>query len=75
MQANRSALKSAALGMLGALALATPLYAQAGGPGAPWRGAGPQPCYGSDGGVFQCPASPHVISASSDLGSITISPS
>ena len=61
MQDNRSVLKSAALGMLGALALATPLHAQAGGAGAPWRGAGPQPCYGSDGGVFQCPAVPHVI--------------
>ena len=61
MRDNRSVLKSAALGMLGALALATPLHAQAGGAGAPWRGAGPQPCYGSDGGVFQCPAVPHVI--------------
>src|SRR5438128_10195908 len=24
-------------------------------PRAPWRGAGPQPCVGSDGGVYQCP--------------------
>ncbi len=62
MQSKRSALKSAALGILGAVALASPLYAQgAGGPGAPWRGAGPTPCYGADGGVFQCPAAPHSI--------------
>jgi hypothetical protein len=23
-------------------------------PPAPWRGAGPTPCVGSDGGIFQC---------------------
>jgi imidazolonepropionase-like amidohydrolase len=28
---------------------------------APWRGAGPTPCVGSDGGVHQCPPSPHVV--------------
>jgi imidazolonepropionase-like amidohydrolase len=62
MQSKGSALKSAAFGMLGALALTTPLYAQgAGGPGAPWRGAGPTPCYGADGGVFQCPSAPQSI--------------
>ncbi|HEY6256665.1 MAG TPA: hypothetical protein VIY51_12810, partial [Xanthobacteraceae bacterium] len=62
MQSTKSALKSAALGMLGAFALASSLHAQgAGGPGAPWRGAGPQPCYGADGGVFQCAPAPHVI--------------
>src|ERR1700733_6840961 len=27
-------------------------------PPAPWRGAGPTPCVGSDGGVFQCPPAP-----------------
>src|SRR5579871_2503648 len=26
----------------------------------PWRGAGPTPCVGSDGGMFQCPPAPHV---------------
>ena len=47
---------------LARLALATTLYAQgAGGPGTPWRGAGPQPCYGPDGGVFQCPPAPQVL--------------
>jgi imidazolonepropionase-like amidohydrolase len=27
-------------------------------PQAPWRGAGPQPCVGPEGGVFQCPPAP-----------------
>ena len=27
----------------------------AGGPGQPWRGAGPQPCFGFDQGVLPCP--------------------
>jgi imidazolonepropionase-like amidohydrolase len=30
-------------------------------PPAPWRGAGPTPCVGSDGGVLQCPPAPRVI--------------
>jgi imidazolonepropionase-like amidohydrolase len=30
-------------------------------PQAPWRGAGPTPCVGSDGGVFQCPPAARVI--------------
>jgi imidazolonepropionase-like amidohydrolase len=49
-----SALKTAAFGTLGTLAFATALHAQVGGPGQPWRGAGAQPCFGSDGGVLQC---------------------
>jgi len=62
MHSKGSALKSAVFGALGTLALAAPLYAQgAGGPGAPWRGAGATPCYGSDGGVFQCPQAPQSI--------------
>ena len=28
---------------------------------APWRGAGPQPCVGPDGGVYQCPAAPGIV--------------
>jgi imidazolonepropionase-like amidohydrolase len=28
---------------------------------ASWRGAGPTPCVGSDGGIFQCPPAPRVI--------------
>ena len=27
----------------------------------PWRGAGPKPCVGSDGGVYQCPPAPRVV--------------
>src|SRR6185369_11673345 len=29
-------------------------------PPAPWRGAGPTPCVGSDNGVFKCPPAPSV---------------
>ncbi len=30
-------------------------------PPAPWRGAGPTPCVGSDGGIHQCPPAPGVV--------------
>src|SRR5258707_6222317 len=30
-------------------------------PPAPWRGTGPTPCVGSDGGIIQCPPAPRVI--------------
>src|SRR5262245_32937849 len=31
-------------------------------PPAPWRGAGPTPCVGSDGGVYKCaPTAPRMI--------------
>src|SRR6516164_3531159 len=30
-------------------------------PQAPWRGAGPQPCVGPDGGVFKCPPAPRAL--------------
>lgn len=30
-------------------------------PPAPWRGAGPTPCAGSDGGVYKCPPAPRTI--------------
>jgi imidazolonepropionase-like amidohydrolase len=30
-------------------------------PPAPWRGAGPTPCVGSDGGVYKCPPAPRTI--------------
>src|SRR5579863_2229538 len=36
--------------------LTTALFAQA-----PWRGAGPTPCAGSDGGFFTCPPAPSII--------------
>ena len=53
-------LRSAALGLLGATTLATALYAQEGSTTGPWRGAGPTPCRGSDGGANKCPAAPQV---------------
>ena len=43
-----------------ALSAAT-VGAQPQSPRAPWRGAGPTPCVGSDGGVFQCPPAARVI--------------
>jgi len=36
------------------------LLAQVQPPPAPWRGAGPTPCVGADGGIFQCPPSARV---------------
>lgn len=44
----------------------SPISAQSSGAGpkpltTPWRGAGPTPCVGSDGGVVQCPAPPRVV--------------
>src|SRR5438128_8629373 len=30
-------------------------------PRAPWRGAGPQPCVGADGGVYKCPPAPRTV--------------
>src|SRR5262245_55768139 len=36
------------------LTIAITLIAQVQPPPAPWRGAGPTPCVGSDGGIFQC---------------------
>jgi imidazolonepropionase-like amidohydrolase len=50
----KTALKSASAGLFGTFILATALHAQAGGPGVPWRGAGPQPCFGADQGVLPC---------------------
>ncbi len=38
------------------LLAATTVWAQA-----PWRGAGPTPCVGTDGGVYQCPPAPGVV--------------
>jgi imidazolonepropionase-like amidohydrolase len=57
----RSAFRTAALATLGGLIAATTLAAQEAGPGRPWRGAGPQPCFGADGGSLQCPQSPGQI--------------
>src|SRR4051812_22819634 len=30
-------------------------------PPAPWRGAGPTPCVGPDGGIFRCPPAPKTV--------------
>src|SRR5260370_37392049 len=45
----------------GILLSAAPLWAQLQPPSTPWRGAGPNPCVGSDGGVYQCPPAPRVV--------------
>jgi len=54
---NSTALKALGLCLAGTVAAAQ----GAGGPGQPWRGAGPQPCFGADGGVLQCAAQPRTI--------------
>ncbi len=47
---------------LGAILLfAVGLWAQVQPPPAPWRGAGPTPCVGSDGGIYQCPPAPRTF--------------
>src|SRR5437762_1473603 len=53
--------KSVSVTVLGVLMIAAALSAQVQPPPAPWRGAGPTPCVGSDGGVIQCPPAPGVI--------------
>ena len=45
----------------GVLLSAIVLGAQGQPPRAPWRGAGPTPCVGADGGVYKCPAAPQVV--------------
>src|SRR5437660_840292 len=42
------------------IALSAALWAQAPA-AAPWRGAGPTPCVGSDGGIYQCPPAPGMV--------------
>src|SRR5579862_4392160 len=42
------------IGLIAAMGMAV-MQAQVQPPPAPWRGAGPTPCAGPDGGVFQCP--------------------
>ena len=57
----KSALKSAAIGIVASSALATTLWSQEGGAAAPWRGAGEKPCFGPEGGTFQCQPSGGVV--------------
>jgi imidazolonepropionase-like amidohydrolase len=40
---------------------ATALSAQSRPVKTPWRGAGPPPCVGSDGGIYACPPAPHSV--------------
>jgi imidazolonepropionase-like amidohydrolase len=53
--------KSLLVATCGMLLSTTALWAQGKAPSAPWRGAGPTPCVGSDGGVEQCPPAPREI--------------
>ena len=47
--------------ILGILLISALLWAQVQPPPAPWRGAGPAPCVGSDGGVMKCAPPGQVI--------------
>ena len=54
----RDFLMTAGLGWwLGAVVLTAQVQA----PPAPWRGAGPTPCVGADGGVYKCPPAPGIV--------------
>src|SRR4029077_815973 len=56
-----TALKSTAIGIGVSTALATAVWAQEGGAAGPWRGAGVKPCFGPEGGSFQCAAPAGVV--------------
>ena len=56
----QSALKTTARVIFVVLTVATTAWAQAGGAGTPWRGAGAQPCFGPDGGANKCSPAPRV---------------
>jgi imidazolonepropionase-like amidohydrolase len=49
------------LAVVGISMITVVLFAQVQPPPAPWRGAGPTPCVGSDGGVFRCPPAAEVV--------------
>lgn len=69
---NRSMLRAAMIGVIGALSTATTLWAQASptkapetplpqvGPGV-WRNAGRTPCVNMWGGIFECPPAPTTV--------------
>jgi imidazolonepropionase-like amidohydrolase len=48
-------------GLLVLLMTGTAVRSQVQPPPAPWRGAGPTPCVGSDGGMMQCPPAPRTV--------------
>src|SRR6476659_586440 len=56
-----AALKSTAIGIGVSTVLATAVWAQEGGAHGPWRGAGVKPCFGPEGGSYQCPAPAGVV--------------
>ncbi len=59
---RRSRFLAASFGIMGALGLTNAASAQVGGPGQPWRGAGPQPCFGAiDQAANKCPAAPEMM--------------
>jgi imidazolonepropionase-like amidohydrolase len=50
------------LAIVGSVLLASAAFAQGPAPPpAPWRGAGPAPCVGPEGGIFSCPPAPKTI--------------
>jgi imidazolonepropionase-like amidohydrolase len=51
----------ATLALLALLLGAIAVWAQVQPPPAPWRGAGPTPCVGSDGGIYKCAPPPQTI--------------
>src|SRR5712692_4298060 len=53
--------KSMVTAAFGILLSTAALWAQVQAPPAPWRGAGPVPCVGVDGGVFKCAPAVRVI--------------
>ena len=53
--------KSLVAAVFGILLSASALFAQVKAPPAPWRGAGPTPCVGSDGGVELGPPAPRGV--------------
>src|SRR5256714_15456066 len=58
---RNSAWRTAELAAVGVLSFAVAAEAQnqmGGRNGQPWRGAGPQPCFGADDGVLKCPEAP-----------------
>ena len=55
-------MKRIAITTVGLLMLASGAFAQGpAAPPAPWRGAGPTPCVGEDGGIFSCPPAPKTV--------------
>ncbi len=55
-------MKNAVIWTVGLLVVAARVFAQGPAvPPAPWRGAGPTPCVGADGGIFSCPPAPKTI--------------